>query len=340
MLYYSEHQVRDNFCSCRKVSEDTPGSKNSIEILQTEEVAIIACHIPEGSNFEYGINIEFVVKRAGGLGHGSETPATLKQRKLPPVEVEDDMLPLGPDLWKIINGTELRPINGETATKWEQREDKALATILFNLKDTELLHEEVRRKDMGVKSETPTALYVGKKSYPKKEKPATIDCQSSSKKNRFKCHYCKKAANEEAEESKLFVTMLATTVSDQNLWYIDSGASRHMLPWLTKNLLPVRKIADVRMKVEFDSSMCMLKNNDGNLVAKGVRCGSLYKLCSSVGDNEHPTVDLNSNLVQPLYQEIDQGSDKEEGIQPGEEEQRADGSCEQDIAESPLQLQS
>eukprot|EP01018_Ginkgo_biloba_P030063 Gb_35569 [translate_table: standard] len=37
---------------------------------------------------------------------------------------------------------------------------------------------------------------------------------------------------------------------------------------------------------------------------------------NKVGDNEHPTIDLNYDLVQPLYQEIDQSSDEEEGIQP------------------------
>eukprot|EP01018_Ginkgo_biloba_P012615 Gb_17531 [translate_table: standard] len=54
-------------------------------------------------------------------------------------KVKMNMLLLGADLWKIVNRTELRPVNGEITTKWEQRDGKVLAIILLNLKDTQLL---------------------------------------------------------------------------------------------------------------------------------------------------------------------------------------------------------
>ncbi|GLJ39906.1 hypothetical protein SUGI_0816070 [Cryptomeria japonica] len=59
----------------------------------------------------------------------------------------------------------------------------------------------------------------------------------------------------------------------QDVWYV---------PALAKSLLSVSKITNTEIFAQFDSKVCVLKNEEGVTIAKGVRDGNLYKLCAVV----------------------------------------------------------
>jgi len=58
------------------------------------------------------------------------------------------------------------------------------------------------------------------------------------------------------------------------------------VPKLAYNLVSVSKAADAGKTVQFDGSMCVFRNNDGEIIAVGTRKGSLYCLNTMGKSNE------------------------------------------------------
>ncbi|GLJ20726.1 hypothetical protein SUGI_0377540 [Cryptomeria japonica] len=67
---------------------------------------------------------------------------------------------------------------------------------------------------------------------------------------------------------------------------------------LAKSILSISKITNAGIFAQFDSKVCVLNNEEGVTIAKGVRDGNLYKLCAAVTEVVLATTDAeNSDLV-------------------------------------------
>eukprot|EP00253_Pinus_taeda_P019602 PITA_19602 len=99
-----------------------------------------------------------------------------------------------------------------------------------------------------------------------------------------------------SHEFRLFTVDCALTASNEDdIWYVDSGASSHMtvklpngkishlsnvlyVPGIKKNLISVSMMADQDMHVEFFKTHCVIKDCRDETVATGMRVGSMYRL--------------------------------------------------------------
>eukprot|EP00253_Pinus_taeda_P010887 PITA_10887 len=99
-----------------------------------------------------------------------------------------------------------------------------------------------------------------------------------------------------SHEFRLFIVDCALSVSNEDdIWYVDSGASSHMtvkipngkisylsnvlyLPGIKKKLISVSMMADQDMHVEFFKTQCVIKDCRNEIVATRMRVGSLYRL--------------------------------------------------------------
>eukprot|EP00253_Pinus_taeda_P025009 PITA_25009 len=99
-----------------------------------------------------------------------------------------------------------------------------------------------------------------------------------------------------SHEFRLFTVDCALSASNEDdIWYVDSGASSHMtvklsngkishlsnvlyVPGIKKNLISVSMMADQDMHVESFKTHYAIKDCRNEIVATGMRVGSLYKL--------------------------------------------------------------
>ncbi|GLJ30590.1 hypothetical protein SUGI_0605710 [Cryptomeria japonica] len=77
---------------------------------------------------------------ASQKGEQNKTVEKFDGENLQLSNIKMKMLLLVTDLQNIANGTRLKPLHVESATKWESSNAKALDTIWLELKDTQLMH--------------------------------------------------------------------------------------------------------------------------------------------------------------------------------------------------------